>query len=59
MRTIIYIDVTKEPQIKRRAMVENHSLADKVEKAADSNRDCSKYNICKISRISQFTHNLV
>ena len=27
-------------------------LADKVEKAADSNKDCSKYNIYIISRIS-------
>ena len=33
-------------------MVEFPFLADKVEKAADSDRDCGKYDIYIISRIS-------
>ena len=38
----------------RGAMVEIPFLADKVEKADDSKRDCGKYDIYTISRISQF-----
>ena len=41
--------------MKRGAMVEISITSRQDKKAADYNKDYGKYNICIISRISQFT----